>query len=64
MANLQEYGEKLMKNYKGSIVAIEPSTGEILALISAPSYDPSLLVGRERTVNYTKLERDSLEALV
>jgi penicillin-binding protein 2 len=59
-ADLQLYGETLMKNYKGSIVAIEPSTGEILALISAPSYDPSLLVGRERTVNYTKLERDSL----
>jgi len=61
--DLQEYGEKLMKNYKGSIVAIEPATGEILALISAPSYNPSLLVGRERTVNYTKLQRDSLEPL-
>jgi penicillin-binding protein 2 len=61
--DLQEYGEKLMKNYKGSIVAIEPATGEILALISAPSYKPSLLVGRERTVNYTKLQRDSLEPL-
>jgi penicillin-binding protein 2 len=62
-ARLQEYGEKLMKGYKGSIVAIEPATGEILALISAPSYKPSLLVGRARTVNYTKLERDSLEPL-
>lgn len=59
-AKLQEYGETLMKNYKGSIVAIEPSTGEILALVSAPSYNPSLLVGRERTLNYTKLERDSV----
>jgi penicillin-binding protein 2 len=59
-AKLQEYGEMLMKNYKGSIVAIEPATGEILALISSPSYNPSLLVGRERTLNYTRLERDSL----
>jgi penicillin-binding protein 2 len=59
-ANLQLYGETLMKNYKGSIVAIEPSTGEILALVSAPSYNPSLLVGRKRTVNYNKLEHDTL----
>jgi penicillin-binding protein 2 len=57
---LQEYGEKLMKNFKGSVVAIEPATGEILAIISSPSYNPSLLVGRERTMNYSKLERDSL----
>ena len=59
-ADLQTYGETLMKNYRGSIVAIEPATGEILALISSPSYYPSLLVGRERTLNYTKLERDTL----
>ncbi len=44
-AELQEYGEKLMRNYKGSIVAIEPSTGEVLCLISSPSYNPSLLIG-------------------
>ncbi|HJZ40733.1 MAG TPA: penicillin-binding protein 2 [Bacteroidales bacterium] len=62
-AKLQAYGETLMRNYKGSVVAIEPATGEILTLISAPSYSPSLLVGRSRTVNYTKLERDSLEPL-
>jgi penicillin-binding protein 2 len=62
-SRLQEYGEKLMKNYKGAIVAIEPSTGEILALISAPAYNPSLLVGRSRSDNYSKLERDSLEPL-
>jgi penicillin-binding protein 2 len=61
--DLQAYGERLMKNYKGSIVAIEPSTGEILALISAPSYKPSLLVGRQRTANYSKLENDVLEPL-
>lgn len=62
-ADLQEYGEDLMRGYKGSIVAIEPATGEILALISAPSYNPSLLIGRERTANYSKLENDSLEPL-
>lgn len=59
-ASLQQYGEELMKNYKGSIVAIEPATGEILALVSAPSYDPSLLIGRERTANYKKLESDTI----
>jgi penicillin-binding protein 2 len=62
-AKLQEYGEKLMKNYSGSIVAIEPSTGEVLALISSPSYDPSLLIGRRRSSNYLKLEQDTLEPL-
>jgi penicillin-binding protein 2 len=61
--NLQEYGEKLMKNFKGSIVAIEPSTGEILTIISAPSYKPSLLVGRERTVNYARLQNDPQQPL-
>ncbi|MBN1144999.1 MAG: penicillin-binding protein 2 [Bacteroidales bacterium] len=59
-ADLQEYGETLMKNYRGSVVAIEPSTGEILSLISAPSYNPSLLVGRSRTGNYTRLRQDTL----
>ena len=56
---LQGYGERLMANKKGCIVAIEPSTGEILALISAPSYDPNLLVGRRNiTANYPKLKSD------
>lgn len=59
-ADLQEYGEYLMQHYKGSIVAIEPATGEVLALVSAPVYDPALLIGRERTINYIKLERDSV----
>jgi penicillin-binding protein 2 len=58
-ANLQEYGETLMKNYRGAIVAIEPASGEILALVSAPGYNPSLLVGRERTANYMNLEHDT-----
>ena len=59
-AELQKYGEELMKNKWGGIVAIEPSTGEILALVSAPNYDPSTLVGRERSKNYTKLYKDSI----
>ncbi|MGY5851609.1 penicillin-binding protein 2 [Salegentibacter sp. F14] len=59
-SKLQEYGEKLMQNKRGGIVALEPSTGEILALVTAPSYDPSLLVGRKRSPNYTKLYYDSI----
>ena len=57
---LQEYGELLMQGKRGGIVAIEPATGEILAMISGPSYDPALLVGRERSKNYTKLYNDSI----
>jgi len=57
---LQKYGEELMVNKRGGIVAIEPSTGEILALVTAPSYDPSLLVGRQRSKNYTRLYNDSI----
>jgi len=62
-AQLQVYGELLMKNKLGSIVAIEPATGEILALITSPGYDPNLLVGRQRSVEYPKLARDSLKPL-
>lgn len=57
---LQEYGEKLMQNKKGSIVAIEPSTGEILALVSSPGYDPNLLCGAVRGANFKMLLKDSL----
>ena len=57
---LQKYGTELMINKRGGIVAIEPKTGEILALISAPTYDPSLLVGRQRSKNYTALYNDSI----
>jgi penicillin-binding protein 2 len=49
-----------MINKRGGIVAIEPKTGEILALITAPSYDPSILVGRQRSKNYTLLYYDSI----
>ncbi|QBN18910.1 penicillin-binding protein 2 [Flavobacterium nackdongense] len=57
---LQKYGEELMINKRGGIVAIEPKTGEILALVTAPNYDPAILVGRQRSKNYTMLYRDSI----
>ncbi|TPN86145.1 penicillin-binding protein 2 [Aquimarina algicola] len=57
---LQEYGQKLMENKRGGIVALEPSTGEILALVTAPSYKPELLVGRKRSANFTKLVYDTI----
>ncbi len=60
---LQEYGERLMANKIGAIVAIEPSTGEILALVSSPNYDPSLLVGKERGKNYADLVRNPYKPL-
>ena len=59
-AELQKYGEQLMINKRGGIVAIEPKTGEILALVTAPSYDPAILVGRQRSKNYTTLYKDSI----
>jgi len=59
-AALQAYGEKLMENKRGGIVAIEPATGEILSLITAPSYDPALLMGRQRSANFTKLYYDTI----
>jgi penicillin-binding protein 2 len=61
--DLQEYGEFLMQNKSGSIVAIEPKTGEVLALVSAPDYDPGLLVGRIRSENFSKLQSDTLNPL-
>ena len=60
---LQEYAESLMKNKRGSIVAIEPSTGEVLCFVSAPFYDPNLLVGRVRGKNYSKLIKDPAQPL-
>jgi len=58
---LQEYAEKLMSNKRGAIVAIEPQTGEILTYVSAPTYDPGLLVGRSRATNYKALESSPLK---
>ncbi len=62
-AVLQEYSEKLMQNKTGSIVAIEPSTGEILAIVSAPVFSPALLVGRQMGKNFAMLARDTLKPL-
>lgn len=61
--DLQLYAEKLLQNKKGSVVAIEPSTGEILAMASFPTYDPGLLVGRVRGNNYAKLLTDPMRPL-
>ncbi len=55
---LQIFAEQLMKNKRGSVVAIEPATGEILAFVSSPGYDPNLMVGRKRGENYAKLAQD------
>ena len=61
--DLQEYAEKLMQNKRGAVVAIEPGTGEILCCYSGPSYDPNLLVGRQRGKNYGKLLMDTIKPL-
>ncbi len=58
---LQMYAEELMTNKRGGIVAIEPSTGEILSLVSTPSYDPKMLVGRKRSKNSFLLFNDSVK---
>jgi len=60
---LQQYGEMLMAGKRGSVVAIEPKTGEILAMISAPSYDPNLLTGGKFSSNYLDLNRDESRPL-
>ena len=61
--DLQEYADRLMQNKSGSIVAIEPETGEVLALVSSPAFDPSLLVGRIRSDNFRMLQADTLKPL-
>lgn len=60
---LQKYGEQLMANKIGAIVAIEPETGEILALVTSPNYDPSLLIGRDRGKNYAELAKNPQKPL-
>ncbi|MDT0643659.1 penicillin-binding protein 2 [Zunongwangia sp. F363] len=57
---LQAYGTKLMQGKRGGIVAIEPGSGEILSLITAPTYDPAKLVGRKRSANFTELYYDTI----
>src|SRR5882672_4694725 len=61
--DLQLYGEKLMMGKAGSIVAIEPSTGEILSLVSGPSYDPNLLTGRNYSSNFKLISSDTMKPL-
>jgi penicillin-binding protein 2 len=56
--NLQMLGEKLMRNKIGSIVAIDPKTGEILCMVSSPFYNPQMLVGRTRGKNQQSLQKD------
>lgn len=58
--DLQLYAQKLMNGKRGGIVALEPSSGEILALVTSPSYDPNMLVGRQRSKNSVLLFRDSI----
>ena len=61
---LQAYGEKLLEGKRGCIVAIEPSTGEILALVSAPTYDPNLFIGRKNiSAHYPSLAKDRSKPL-
>ena len=60
---LQTYGESLMKNKVGAIVAIEPSSGEILSLVSSPTYNPNILIGRKRSENYSILSKDKNKPL-
>lgn len=61
---LQALGERLMEGKIGSIVAIEPSTGEVLCMVSSPTYDPRIMVGRQRSKNHSMLVRDSWKPLL
>lgn len=61
--DLQEYGEYLMDGKAGSVIAIEPATGEILAMISGPSYDPTLLTGRNYSENFKLISSDTNKPL-
>ena len=63
-AELQAYGEQLMQGKRGAIVAIDPKTGQILAFVNSPSYDPNLLVGRARSENYARMLHDPSKPLV
>ena len=61
---LQQYAESLMRGKLGAVVAIEPQTGEVLALVASPSYDPALLVGRDRGKNYKALRDNPYKPLL
>ena len=59
-SDLQNYGESLMQNKRGGIVAIEPKSGEVLALVTAPNYNPNVLIGRDRSKFFNKLIADTI----
>ncbi len=61
---LQQLGERLLEGKIGSIVAIEPATGEILCMVSSPAYDPHLMIGRQRGRNHLELSKDSWKPLL
>ncbi|MDE5788431.1 MAG: penicillin-binding protein 2 [Bacteroidaceae bacterium] len=61
---LQQLGERLMKGKLGSIVAIEPQTGEVLCMVSSPTYDPRIMVGRQRGKNHLLLSADPMKPLL
>ena len=61
---LQEYGSMLLKNKRGGVLAIEPESGEILLSISSPTYNPNLLVGRQRSENFKSLKADTLNNIL
>lgn len=62
--DLQAYAESLMVNKVGALVAIEPKTGEVLAMVSSPTFDPAMLVGRQKNKNYATLQRDPYKPLL
>jgi penicillin-binding protein 2 len=62
--NLQAYADSLMQHKVGSVVAIEPSTGEVLAMVSAPTYDPSLLSGRTYSKYFQQLNLNPMHPLL
>ena len=61
---LQALGERLMQNKIGSIVAIEPSTGEVLCMVSSPTYDPRMMVGRQRSKKHIELSKNVWKPLL
>lgn len=60
---LQEYGEYLLNGKAGSIIAIEPTSGEILSMVSGPSYDPNMLTGKHYSSNFVMISNDTLKPL-
>ena len=61
---LQALGERLLEGKIGAIVAIEPQTGEVLCMVSSPTYDPQMMVGRKRSASHLELSRDTWKPLL